>query len=169
MTYFFFGTLRDRDMLDLVVGRHVADGDVEPGTLPRVRLLRVADEAYPALVPHAESRVEGVRVTGLTVAEVERIAWFEGKEYALRTVDVVRADGGRATAQVHVASETLELVDEDWDFARWRRTEKDLVMTLAREHMALRGRVSLDEAMGIWGDAETSATPGPSGIEAANA
>ena len=150
MEYFFFGTMRDRDVLDLVVGRRVADADIEPATLPGYRLARVIDESYPALVPHAGGRVEGVRVRRLTAAEVERVVWFEGKEYASRAVEVAVRGGARAAARMHVPTEVLEIADEDWDFAHWRRTEKDLLLMLARSHMALLGRVTLDEAIRMW-------------------
>ena len=152
--YFFFGSMMDRDVLDLVVGRTVPDADVEPATLAGTRLVRVADESYPAIVPHAGGQVEGMRVRRLTSAESERIAWFEGKEYASRMVEVTLRSGTPARASVHLPTEALETAGgEGWDFARWRHNEKDGLMRLARGHMALFGRVSLDQAIRIWDDA----------------
>ena len=152
--YFFFGSMMDRDVLNLVVGRMVPDADVEPATLAGYRLVHVADESYPAIVPHAGRQVEGVRVRRLTSAECERIAWFEGKEYASQMVEVTLRGGTPARAGVHLPTEALETIGgEGWDFARWRRAEKDGLMRLARGHMALLGRVSLDEAIRIWDDA----------------
>ena len=159
MDYFFFGTMRDRDVLELVVGRRVADADREPATLPGYRLARAIDESYPALVPHAGGRIEGLLVRRLSAVEVERIMWFEGKEYASRTVEVELRGGARAPALIYVPTEVLEITEEGWDFDLWRRTEKDLLMTLVRGHMKLLGRVSQDEAIRVWNQTRDSLLP----------
>ena len=150
MDYFFCGTLRDRDVLELVVGRRVADPDMEPAALPGYRLARAIDESYPALLPYAGCRIEGVLVHRLSAAEVERILWFEGWEYASRSVEVVLRDGAHAPASIFVPTEVLEFVEDEWDFDHWRRTEKDLLMTLVRGHMKLFGRATQGEAIRVW-------------------
>ncbi|MFQ5959012.1 MAG: gamma-glutamylcyclotransferase family protein [Alphaproteobacteria bacterium] len=150
MAHFFFGTLKDRDVLALVIGRRIDDADVEGAVLAGYRLARVVDDPYPAPLPHDGARIEGILVRGLTPAEVERLAWFEGKEYAPDTVEVELPGGGTAEALIQAPTEVLEIVGEDWDVEAWRRDEKDLLMTLTRGHMALYGRASLDEAIRIW-------------------
>ncbi len=102
--------MKDRDVLELVVGRRVADTDMEPAALPGYRLARAIDESYPAVLPHAGCRIEGVLVHRLSAAEVERILWFEGWEYASRSVEVVLRDGARASASIFVPTEVLEFV-----------------------------------------------------------
>ena len=159
MDYFFCGTMRDRDVLELVVGRRVADPDMEPAALPGYRLARAIDESYPALLPHAGCRIDGVLVHRLSAAEVERILWFEGREYASRSVEVLLRDGARAPASIFVPTEVLEFTEDEWDFAQWRRTEKDLLMTLVRGHMKLLGRVSQDEAIRVWNETRDSLLP----------
>ncbi|MCH7932339.1 MAG: hypothetical protein IH906_09065 [Proteobacteria bacterium] len=95
----------------------------------------------------------------LSAAEVERIMWFEGKEYASRTVEVELRGGARAPALIYVPTEVLEITEEGWDFDLWRRTEKDLLMTLVRGHMKLLGRVSQDEAIRVWDETRESLQP----------
>ena len=150
MDYFFCGTMRDRDVLELVVGRRVADPDMEPAALPGYRLARAIDESYPALLPHAGCRIDGVLVHRLSAAEVERILWFEGREYASRSVEVVLRDGAHAPASIFVPTEVLEFAEDEWEFDHWRGTEKDLLMTLVRGHMKLLGRATQDEAIRVW-------------------
>ncbi len=150
MDYFFCGTMRDLDVLELVVGRRAADTDMEPAALPGYRLARAIDESYPAVLPHAGCRIDGVLVHRLSAAEVERILWFEGWEYASRSVEVVLRDGAHAPASIFVPTEVLEFVEDEWDFDHWRRTEKDLLMTLVRGHMKLFGRATQDEAIRVW-------------------
>ncbi len=154
MACFFFGTLRDRDVLALVIGRDVPVADVETAEIDGFRLARVVDESYPALVPQAGGRVEGVLVSGLGVVEVERLVWFEGKEYAPKTVEVLlTASGARVEASMQAPTRHLEIGEDDWDFQSWQRREKDLLIALTRGHMALFGRTDLDAAIDAWDQA----------------
>ena len=161
MGYFFFGTLRDRDVLALVIGRRIDDADIKAAVLAGYRLARVADDPYPAPVADAAARSEGIVVHGLSPDEVARLAWFEGKEYAPRTVAVALAGGDTAEAQLQTPTTALEITDADWDFEAWRRDEKALLMTLTRGHMALYGRASLDEAIRAWDETREKLTAAP--------
>ncbi len=150
MAHFFFGTMKDRDVLDLVIGRPVADADVAPATLAGFRLVRVVDESYPGLAPTPNGRARGLLVRGFSPRDLERLAWFEGAEYGPHAGEVTLGDGSRVTATVHLPNETLDVYDETWEFERWRRTEKPTLMTLTRAHMALMGRISVVAAAAIW-------------------
>ncbi|MFQ5784460.1 MAG: gamma-glutamylcyclotransferase family protein [Alphaproteobacteria bacterium] len=158
MEHFFFGTLRDRELLEIVLGRAVADEDMTPATLPDHALKRVVEEGYPALVPRPGGSVEGVLVRGLDAGDIARLEWFEGKEYVPAVVEVRRAGGGRAgderaAALIQTPTDALEIADADWHFARWRGKEKARVVSLTRGHMALFGKVGIDEAIRRWDEA----------------
>ena len=150
MAYFFFGTMRDRDVLDLVIGRPIADADVAPATLAGFRLVRVVDESYPGLATMPAGRAGGLLVGGFSSRDLERLAWFEGAEYGPQPVEVTLGDGRRVTATMHLPNETLDVYDESWNFERWQRTEKPMLMALTRTHMALMGRVGVEAAATIW-------------------
>ncbi len=150
MDYFFFGTLMDREVLALVLGRPVDDADVEPATLDGFRLLRARDDPYPALVPAPDSQVEGIVVTGLDARDVARLEWFEGAEYHARPVTVTLAGGERRTALVQSPTEVLDVGNREWSLEDWKKTEKQLLMTLTRAHMSLMGKVDIDEAIRRW-------------------
>ncbi len=150
MDHFFFGTLKDRDVLDLVVGRQVADADVAPAILSGFRLVRVVEESYPGLAPAPGGQAEGLLAKRLSSRDIERITWFEGAEYGPHVGEVTLGDGTRVTATVHLPSETLEVSDQTWDFEHWRRAEKPMLMALTRAHMTLMGRVSREAAAAIW-------------------
>ncbi len=154
MGFFFFGTMRDEDVRALVIGRPLSG--LEAATLAGYRLARVVDESYPAPVPDAAGRIEGVRVRRLTAGEVARVVWFEGVEYDFRTVEVTLGNGDRATVKTQMPTERLEIAGGDWDFARWRRTEKGDLMSLAHSHMALFGRATPDEAARVWDETRES-------------
>jgi len=150
LDYFFFGTLMDREVLELVIGRRIEDAAIRPAHLDGYRLLRAADDPYPALVPAPGSRVRGIVVSGLDAAAVARLEWFEGTEYRARPVEVAFADGARATALIQSPTEALDVGEADWTLAGWTREEKPLLLALTRAHMALMGRVGLEEAIRRW-------------------
>lgn len=167
MDYCFVGTLRDREVLDLVIGRPVADDETEAVDLPGYRLARVVEEPYPALVEDAGARVPGLLVRGLDAVESARVAWFEGREFAPRAVEVIRLTGGAddpggktpIQAVIQAPTEILDVDSGPWDFAAWQCHEKPLLLTLARGHMALFDRVGLDEAIRRWDEAREALKP----------
>ncbi len=169
MDYCFVGTLRDREVLDLVIGRLVADTETEAVDLPGYRLARVVEEPYPALVEDRRARIHGLLVRGLDAVETARVAWFEGREFATRAVGVIRSAGGGADdkdpvpalvqALIQAPTEILDVDTGPWDFSAWQRHEKPLLLTLARGHMALFDRVGLDEAIRRWDEAREALQP----------
>ncbi|MEO1720917.1 MAG: gamma-glutamylcyclotransferase family protein, partial [Pseudomonadota bacterium] len=46
---FFFGTLRDPELLEVVLGRSLRAGELRPARASGVVAWKVADEAYPML------------------------------------------------------------------------------------------------------------------------
>jgi len=150
LDHFFFGTLMDREVLELVIGRPIEDAAIRPAHLDGYRLLRAADDPYPALVPAPGARVSGIVVSGLDAAAVARLEWFEGTEYRSRPVEVTFADGTRATALIQSPTETLDVGEADWTLDDWAREEKPLLLALTRAHMALMGRVDIEEAIRRW-------------------
>ena len=71
MTYFFFGTLMDRDVLATVLDRPVATDEMIPAWLHDHQRMRAATVSYPVLV----------RSPGLRRTRPER-----GRHYGLPTV-----------------------------------------------------------------------------------
>lgn len=149
--HFFFGTLRDREVLETVLGRRLDGLAHEAASVPGHRLARVTEESYPALVADRSGAVEGELVRGLETADVLRIAWFEGREYANATVEaVILATGAREEVTIHLPTGSLEIEDGAWDYAAWLRDEKDALLHLTRGHMALFGEIGIDEAIERW-------------------
>jgi len=65
-TLFFFGTLRDEAVLNIVLGSGFDHTHMQPGQLLGHRTELVQDEDFPMLVPDETSTVEGVVVSRLT-------------------------------------------------------------------------------------------------------
>ena len=147
--YFFFGSLRDRDILLAVSGqgaRHLAFRD---GRLSDHALHRVAQENYPLLVESPGESVPGLIVSGLTTPEIERISFFEDSYYRPRPLDIVTADG---VQKCHVfGSEDLsEDSGEAWSFEAWSPEERAVFRLVTEAFMSRYGTASFDEVDADW-------------------
>ena len=98
MRFFYFGLLRDRQVLELVVDRPIAAYPFPPAKLRDARLVRLRGQTYPMLVPAPGRWVDGVVVDGLGDADVARILFFESVEYEPKPLEVVGADGSPLAA-----------------------------------------------------------------------
>ena len=124
VAFFFFGTLRDPDVLALVLDRCLTDRDQIPALLRGHRTARAVAQPFPLLVPAEDVAVEGLALRRPSRRDEERITWFEEDEYRpeWRTVESAL---GPLRARVFFAQEPLRPSGIAWDFARWRREEKN--------------------------------------------
>lgn len=88
MRLFFFGSLLDPELFEVVVGRPVASVVRVPARLDGWSARRVREEDYPVLVPTAGSGTVGRVIAGLSWTEIDRVQFFEGDEYDLSPVTV---------------------------------------------------------------------------------
>ncbi|MGE0660256.1 MAG: gamma-glutamylcyclotransferase family protein [Reyranellaceae bacterium] len=125
MRFFFFGTLMDEAVLDLVVGRHVPATAKRPAVLHGYRRARVRGATYPIVVPAAGAEVAGVLASGLRPPEADRLTAYEGDGYVLAELEV-SAGGGARRAHVYLprSGGGLEALEENWDFDDWRRRHR---------------------------------------------
>src|SRR5262245_43733734 len=80
MQFFFYGTLMDRELLALVIGRATDELRMEAATIHEFVCRRALNESFPILVPHPGGRVEGM-LTDLTAAEIARLKFYEASDY----------------------------------------------------------------------------------------
>ncbi len=125
MRFFFFGTLMDQAVLDIVVGRHVPAAAKRSAVLEGYRRARVRGATYPIVVPADGAEVAGLLVSGLRPTEADRLTAYEGDGYVLVEHEV-RAGGGAKRAHVYLprAGGGLAALDENWDFDDWRRRHR---------------------------------------------
>ncbi|OAN51269.1 hypothetical protein A6A04_16595 [Paramagnetospirillum marisnigri] len=138
---FFFGTLMDLDLLALVLGRRPDTAQREVAFLRGQRRVFVAGKPYPMLVPQQGGRVEGLLVNGLSDADVERLAYYEGWEYVTDPV-TVRTLAGRevATEMFTASSGVLPDSTRDWKLDLWQRKYKPEALVQVAQTMARYGR-----------------------------
>lgn len=149
MRLFFFGSLMDMELLALVTGRAVDDLEVAGAALHGFVRRRARGESFPIVVPHPGGRVAGALVTGLTAADVDRIQYFEGSDYALQCFGVELSDE-RVEALVFVPTARLEPEAAEWDFDSWSRQERAMCIALAEELMSHHGRLGAAEIDALW-------------------
>lgn len=120
----FYGSLQAPEIFEIVVGRPMEIGRAEPVTLPGHELARIfAGDAFPGVFPTVhDSSVECLLVTGLSLEEELRVAWFEWEEYKLGKFQL--ADGRAAQAFVpdtaFIRARFGEIDYQPWSFDDWR-------------------------------------------------
>ena len=147
---FVYGSMRDADVLALVLGSDRLDVRSEPAWMPGAAAVLVPGESYPHLVPTEGARAPGEVLYGLGETGLDRIRFFEGDEYALIECEVERASGERIAA-VHfggVAIPPAPVVA--WSLEQWQASEKARFLAMARKYMAGWRRGTRTEAEALW-------------------
>ena len=148
-TLFFFGSLRDRDLLDLVLNRTVGDTDITDAWIDGFIAQTAGGEGYPYLAPQDGKRASGVLVSGLTTDDMARLEYYEEAEYGLTPI-TVETGSGPIQAQYFKATDRLKSSDDIWDLGTWQTAEKPVAMEAAAELMGHFGIVPLEESNAIW-------------------
>ncbi len=151
--FFVFGTLMDRDVAAVVLGRRFDPANALPAWLHGYQRLLVAGECYPALAPRAGGKVTGLLLSGLGDADLARMQFFESEEFEPRACEVELADGRWVSAQVFLATEALQLGEGAWRFDAWLRDHKAAYLERTRAWMAGFGRQATADLEVGWSEA----------------
>ncbi len=153
MRFFFFGLLRDKDVLELVVDRPLPVPAFHRARLGDMRLVRLRGETSPMLVGSPGAWVSGVIVEGLAEADLERIHFFESLEDEPCTVEVEPLEGGRVEALAFAATARTAHDDEEWRFEDWVARHKARDLRETELWMAFFGHLEIAEADRRWDEA----------------
>ncbi|MEO1458767.1 MAG: NUDIX domain-containing protein [Pseudomonadota bacterium] len=146
---FFYGTLRDRVLLGLVVGRKLAPEEASEARAPGYRAWRVAGQAYPMLRSVEDGVAEGLLFRPAGPEDIAALIFYEEEEYALQPLSVETAAGQEA-AETFAATERLAPGGEPWDFERWWREDRAVAMEAARELMPHRATLDMRAINTVW-------------------
>jgi gamma-glutamylcyclotransferase (GGCT)/AIG2-like uncharacterized protein YtfP len=124
LTYFFYGTLMDPEVLRTVIGRRIPPSNRRAALIGGYRRVYRAGACYPILIADTESGVKGILVTGLTAADAVRLAAFEGHEYDLAEVPVTLARGEMTRARVFFPTSCVPGTSREWTLREWRRRHR---------------------------------------------
>ena len=146
---FFYGSLRDVELLGIVLGRAPRRGETRAARVRGHATRRLADETYPMLVPDEGEASEGLLLDPPAPHELERLAFFEGEEFELAPI-VVEAEGGEEQALFFRATPAAAETTLPWDYEAWRAEHRALAVEAARELMDHHGRVPDDRIDALW-------------------
>lgn len=124
MRFFFYGTLLDRDVAALVLGRRLPPQAYTAALLPGHARRRVKGATYPIVVADPCGKVPGAVVSGLSVRDVARLSAYEGPRYRIAPLRV--RIGGRLTvvSVFEPVERSFQPVDGYWDLTEWQRRHK---------------------------------------------
>ncbi|MEL6211353.1 MAG: gamma-glutamylcyclotransferase family protein, partial [Pseudomonadota bacterium] len=134
---FFFGTLRDPELLAIVLGRALRSGDVRPARAEGVVAWQVAGEAYPMLRIDETRAAEGVLFFPAARDDVEALRFYEEAEYDLLPISV-HAGAEAHEALYFGATGKLSAGAGAWDYEGWRHADRAVALAAAAELMPLR-------------------------------
>ena len=148
---FFFGSLRDKGLLEIVLGRPVLDSALRPAQAEGFAALELGHEAYPYLAERAGATAVGMVALGLDADDLARLEYFEEAEYGLAPIRVETADGP-VDAQYFRAAEKIDgkTLDQPWSFEDWLTQEKPIAIAAAEELMGHFGIVPVEDMDTIW-------------------
>ncbi|WP_339949964.1 NUDIX domain-containing protein [uncultured Albimonas sp.] len=134
---FFYGSLRDPELLSVVLGRPCGQIALSPAHLPDHAVRQVAGENFPCVAPTPGAEAQGELAHDLTEAEVARVGFFEDdEEYELRPL-TVRDDTGAPVEALVCFPRGPTTPDGPWRFEDWPAPERALMIECAHEIMAL--------------------------------
>ena len=138
MRFFFYGTLLDRDVTALVLGRRLPPQAYTEASLLGHARRRVQGATYPIVIADPCGEVPGAIVGGLSARDVAHLAAYEGSGY--RVVPLrVKVRGRMTEVSVFEPIQTRLQPSQDlWDLTLWQcRHKRSFVERLRR---ALSGR-----------------------------
>jgi hypothetical protein len=138
MRFFVYGTLLDRDVTALVLGRRLPPQAFKPAILSGHARWRAKGASYPVAVPDPRGEVVGAIVGGLSSRDVDCLSAFEGPGYRVVPLKV-RSQGTLVSVAVfEPVVSRLQPSGDLWDLARWQRHHKRAFV--ARLRRAFSGR-----------------------------
>lgn len=139
MSLFLYGTLRHLPLLEIVLGHPVGDLVFEDVGLADYLTLSGPDSAYPIITPQPGWQSRGVKVSGLTETDIERLNYYEGGfGYELRPF--VLTDGD--VADVYMPPDDMQADDDIWSLEVWTARWAELTCFAAEEVMSYHGKRS---------------------------
>ena len=147
---FVYGSMRDGDVLALVLGRNHPEIRIEPAWMPDAAVALVPGESYPYLVSAEGTRAPGAVIYGLDKGCLERVLFFEGDEYAFVEC-IVETAGGKRIAATHFGGIGIPKGPVvPWSLEQWQMREKARFLSMTREYMATWRRATRSEAEVLW-------------------
>lgn len=120
---FVYGTLRDPEIREGVLGRALDLNLVKPAAARGWRTVYYGDALYPALVQDTGTIAPGLLLSGLDGRDRDRLDAFEGDEYRREKVIVI-CGGMQMDALTYLPSRQIGTRALAWTFENWIRDHR---------------------------------------------
>tara|TARA_B100000941_G_scaffold275111_1_gene236742 strand:- start:6440 stop:6895 length:456 start_codon:yes stop_codon:yes gene_type:complete len=124
--FFFYGTLRDHEVREAVIGGRAKQLNLVDGYLIGYRLYRVKNANYPLIVRDKSSsnKINGLVAIGLDKQVIRKLDMFEGKNYSRAEVSVFcNIDNEEILAEIYMPKKTLQYAEE-WTYENWHKYQR---------------------------------------------
>lgn len=146
---FFYGSLRDQTLLEIVLDRAVAAADLIEATATGFATRCLPHESYPVLVQEPGSVADGLLLCHPSQGDLARLTYFEEEEYRLVPITVAAADGP-VSACYFRGTERAPATVEQWSYDTWRAKDRPAALHAARDLMACFGIVAMGDIDTVW-------------------
>ena len=140
----------DTELLSLVCKQAMETLILEPAEVPDRSRRWVLDDHYPVLVEESGRTTDGLIIRGLEEEALKRIVFFEGEEFNLEPLSVVKPDGQWEQVQYFADTNLKEISTSEWSLAEWQRTTKADTLNRVVRYMECYGKMSIAEADAYW-------------------
>lgn len=146
---FVFGTLRDTELLKVVLG-HLPK--MRPACLLAARTVFAAGQDFPISIPAGDGEVsEGLLLEGLSAADLVRFDFYElGFGYCRTTAEVTDAEGETVRAEIFRPDGPTLQPGERWDLSEWQQRYGPVTRETAHEAMDYFGTLYTTEMAALW-------------------
>jgi hypothetical protein len=121
MRFFFYGTLVDPEILQVVLQRSVDPIRRRKAVLRGYRRVYRRGASYPVLIADTTAQVQGIVVSALTTRDVALLTLYEGQEYEIREHPVTCASVGVVRVKAFFPRPECEVSSESWTPEEWDR------------------------------------------------
>ena len=142
MNIFIFGTLMDKALLEIVLGRKV---ELVSAALKDYGVFKVMDANYPVMIKSVGLVANGIILNELTKMDILRTDFYEHIfDYFLKPVQVLSKEVLIDT-QVYMPSKMIPRLEEPWSLKDWQEVSGERTHRFAKKVMTKFGVLSVDE------------------------
>ena len=141
---FLYGTLCDKELLEICLGRSLANVSLLCAKLENHSVFWVKNRNFPVIKFNRGSFAQGLAVLNLEDQDLEQLDFYEGGfDYELRKVSIVLENNGLSSknstmeAYVYFNNDDNIEVDKSWDLGEWQRCHGLISRLVAKEYMKL--------------------------------
>ena len=141
---FLYGTLCDRELLEICLGRSLSNVSLVSAKLENHSVFWVKNRNFPVIKFNRGSFAQGLAVLNLEDKDLEQLDFYEGGfNYELRKVSIILKSNGLSSknntmeAYVYFNNDDNIELDKSWDLDEWQRRHGLISRLVAKEYMKL--------------------------------